>query len=50
LKGEIVNVIKSTLFRVPTTVAAFGNARYVVNARFDTVPTPDTKYEVVRVP
>jgi hypothetical protein len=35
---------------VPTTIAAFGHALYVVNARFGTPPTPDTQYEVVRVP
>jgi hypothetical protein len=35
---------------VPTTIAAFGDALYAVNARFDTPPTPDTDYDVVRVP
>lgn len=48
--GVIEEVITSPLFRIPTTVARFGNALYVVNARFDTPPTPDTEYEVVRVP
>lgn len=48
--GEIVDVISSPLFRVPTTIAAFGNTLYVVNARFGTPPTPDTDYDVVRVP
>ena len=48
--GEIVDVITSSLFRVPTTIASFGNALYAVNARFGTPPTPDTEYEVVRVP
>lgn len=47
--GEIVNRITSPLFRVPTTIAEFGDALYAVNARFDTPPTPDTDYEVVRV-
>jgi sugar lactone lactonase YvrE len=48
--GQIVEVITSPLFRVPTTIAKFGAALYAVNARFDTPPTPDTEYEVVRVP
>jgi len=48
--GEIASLITSSLFRVPTTVAGFGDALYVVNARFGTPPTPDTQYEVVRAP
>ena len=48
--GEIVSQITSPLFRVPTTIAKFGDALYAVNARFDAPPTPDTDYEVVRVP
>src|SRR5215211_456563 len=48
--GTIETTITSPLFRVPTTIARFGNALYVVNARFGTPPTPDTEYEVVRVP
>ena len=48
--GEIVDVITSPSFRVPTTIAAFGNALYVVNARFGTPPTPTTDYNVVQVP
>lgn len=47
--GSVTTVITSPLFRIPTTVARFGNALYVVNARFDTPPAPDTEYEVVRV-
>jgi sugar lactone lactonase YvrE len=48
--GEIKSLITSPLFRVPTTIAGFGEKLYVVNARFGTPPTPDTEYEVVRVP
>lgn len=48
--GTIVDTITSPLFRVPTTIARFGNTLYAVNARFDTTPTPDTEYEIVRVP
>jgi sugar lactone lactonase YvrE len=48
--GTITEAITSPLFRVPTTIASFGERLYVVNARFDTPPTPDTEYEVVQVP
>ena len=48
--GEVAEVITNDLFRVPTTIAKFGNVLYAVNARFGTPPTPDTEYEVVRVP
>jgi hypothetical protein len=50
LSGTVTNVISSPLFRVPTTIAGFGKSLYVVNARFGTPPTPDTDYDVVRVP
>ena len=48
-EGTIVDTITSSSFRVPTTIARFGNSLYAVNARFGTPPTPDTEYEVVRV-
>jgi sugar lactone lactonase YvrE len=48
--GTIESTITNPLFRVPTTIARFGNALYAVNARFGTPPTPDTDYDVVRVP
>ena len=48
--GTIENIITSPLFRVPTTITLFGNSLYAVNARFGTPPTPDTDYNVVRVP
>ena len=48
--GTIVDTITDSDFRVPTTIARFGNSLYAVNARFGTPPTPDTDYEVVRVP
>lgn len=47
--GTIVDTITDSDFRVPTTIARFGNSLYAVNARFGTPPTPDTEYEVVRV-
>jgi sugar lactone lactonase YvrE len=48
-EGTIVDTITSPAFRVPTTIARFGNSLYAVNARFGTPVTPDTEYEVVRV-
>jgi sugar lactone lactonase YvrE len=47
--GEVVATITNPNFDVPTTIAAFGKALYVVNARFTTPPTPDTPYSIVRV-
>jgi trehalose/maltose transport system substrate-binding protein len=47
--GAIVDSIASDDFDVPTTVAGFGNALYVVNARYGTDPLPTTEYNVVRV-
>jgi sugar lactone lactonase YvrE len=47
--GEVVGTITNPSFDTPTTVAAFGNALYAVNARFNTPPTPDTTYSIVRV-
>ena len=48
--GTIVDTITSSNFRIPTTIARFGDSLYAVNARFDTPPTPNTEYNVVRVP
>jgi urease accessory protein UreE len=52
--GEITGHLTNSNFRVPTTAAAFGNALYTVNARFDEVPPgqpdPDDTFEAVRVP
>lgn len=48
-EGEVIDTITDSDFRVPTTIARFGNSLYAVNARFGTTPTPDTEYEVVRV-
>jgi sugar lactone lactonase YvrE len=49
LSGEVVTRITNPNFDVPTTVAAFGNALYAVNARFGTPNTPTTTYSIVRV-
>jgi hypothetical protein len=47
--GRIVRTVTDPDFSIPTTIDNFRNALYVVNARFDTPPTPETEYEVVRV-
>jgi sugar lactone lactonase YvrE len=47
--GSVSGAITNPNFRIPTTIARFGNSLYAVNARFDTPPTPDTEYEVVKV-
>ena len=52
--GRITGHLFNDNFRVPTTAAAFGDALYAVNARFDQVPPgqpkPDDTFEAVRVP
>jgi hypothetical protein len=47
--GSVGDPIVSDHFRIPTTVAEFGNSLYAVNARFDVVPAPDEDYEVIQV-
>jgi sugar lactone lactonase YvrE len=47
--GRLVREITSPLLRVPATGDLFGPFLYVVNARFDITPTPDTDYNVVRL-
>jgi hypothetical protein len=49
LSGEVTAAIGDPSFDVPTTVAAFGNGLYAVNARFGTPNTPETTYTIVRV-
>ena len=48
--GTIVREISDARFDVPTTIARSGGRNYVVNAKFNTPPTPTTPYEVVKVP
>jgi sugar lactone lactonase YvrE len=43
-RGRVVERITDPRFDVPTTIAAFGNRLYLPNARFNTPPTPTTKY------
>jgi sugar lactone lactonase YvrE len=47
--GELVDQLTDPDFQVPTTIARFGSGLYLPNARFDTPPTPDTEYSVVRI-
>jgi sugar lactone lactonase YvrE len=48
--GELVDILESDDFDVPTTVAAFGNSLYLPNARFNTVPDPATaEYWITRI-
>ncbi|CAM5567664.1 hypothetical protein GCM10010329_71060 [Streptomyces spiroverticillatus] len=48
-RGAAVTRITDPRFRIPTTVAAWGNRLYLPNARFDVEPKPDTEYDVVSV-
>lgn len=48
-EGTVEERITQSNFDVPTTIVFFGDALYAVNARFNTPPTPDTTYNVVRV-
>ena len=47
--GTVVDTIMDADFQVPTTVAKFGKSLFLPNARFDTPPTPETEYAVVRI-
>ena len=48
-RADVVDLLTSELFRVPTTGDLFAHSLYVVNARFGTTPGPDVDYDVVRV-
>jgi sugar lactone lactonase YvrE len=47
--GDLVDQLTDPDFQVPTTIARYGRGLYLPNARFDTPPTPDTEYSVVRI-
>lgn len=51
--GAITGFLTSPHFRIPTTAALFGDALYLVNARFDAIPpggaSPDDTFEAVRL-
>ena len=48
-EGEVVDVLTSPLFDVPTTVASHGKALYLPNARFTTPQLPTTTFTAVRI-
>ncbi|HZQ09187.1 MAG TPA: superoxide dismutase [Anaerolineae bacterium] len=48
--GQITNVITDPALDVPTSIDHHGSAIYVVNARFNTPPTPATSYTIVKLP
>ena len=48
-RGRLVDTLTSSRFDVPTTVARYGDALYLPNARFSTPPTPTTEYSANRV-
>ncbi|MEI5101802.1 superoxide dismutase [Streptomyces sp. PmtG] len=49
LRGTAVARITDPRFRIPTTVAAYGDRLYLPNSRFTDVPTPTTPYNAVAV-
>jgi sugar lactone lactonase YvrE len=48
--GRLLRVLTDPAFQVPTTIARSGSRYYVVNARFGTPTTPETEYDIVKVP
>lgn len=48
-RGRIATYLRDRDLDVPTTVARRGRDLFAVNARFGTPPTPQTRYDVVRV-
>ena len=47
--GRLVRTLRQPSFDFPTTIARFGSALYLPNARFATTPTPTTRYWITRV-
>jgi hypothetical protein len=50
LRGRVLRHTTDPDFDIPTSVDAFGGALYLVNARFTTPPTPDTRYWIAAIP
>ncbi|MFD9794952.1 SMP-30/gluconolactonase/LRE family protein [Streptomyces sp. NPDC059070] len=48
-RGTATGRITDPRFRIPTTVAVWGDRLYLPNARMDITPTPDTEYDAVAV-
>ncbi len=49
LRARVSDEITNELFDVPTTLDGLGEKLYVVSAKFNTPPTPNTPYEIVAV-
>ncbi|MEV5381017.1 superoxide dismutase [Streptomyces nondiastaticus] len=49
LRGRAIARITDPRFRVPTTVAAYGDRLYLPNSRLDIPPAPGTQYDAVAV-
>jgi sugar lactone lactonase YvrE len=49
MTGRVVATITDPTFDVPTTLALARHSLFVINARFNTPPTPDTPYWITRV-
>ena len=47
--AAVEQVVRDPAFDVPTTATFADGVLWAVNARFDTEPTPDTAYDLVRV-
>ena len=47
--GRVVRELTNPAFDVPTTLAQSHKGLYTVNARFGIPPSPDNRYDVVRV-
>ncbi len=47
--GRIVRELTNPAFDVPTTLAKSKRGLYTVNARFGTPPSPDNRYDIVKV-
>jgi hypothetical protein len=47
--AAVEQVVRDRAFDVPTTATFADGELWTVNARFDTAPTPDTAYDLVRV-
>ncbi|HYI36880.1 MAG TPA: hypothetical protein VEX39_09765 [Thermoleophilaceae bacterium] len=47
--GRVVRELTNPAFDVPTTLAESRGRLYTVNARFGIAPSPDNRYDVVRV-
>lgn len=47
--ASLTGALTNPNFDIPTTLAQVQGTLYAVNARFNTEPTPDTTYDIVRV-